>query len=587
MHTFMRRSLYWVAIAAVYVLPNIGNAAVILEDPGAITVTTETPYIVTVDLASYENVSWSFDFDAKKLDGNGDPLDRVEYGWTDGVTEHVLGFFEGMTGESLDELASTGLILPEEAYIDGVQLFVRVIAIPGGDSDAVKVTDVSLTGDERITTGLVTIQYEVINEDSPSVDFYFTHDTGLEPLTHILHTTAGVEVMVEEGLHSFSGVAIDGYIVDSNNCSGLEIAADDIVSCTITFTKILRDFLLIGPTELETVTSGSVAISGEYREGADILEDISWSVYKGPCDDKGIQIGGSTNGFSDGGVLLEGSFNANLIIDTAGTYCVLVDPVEMSGNQVHDEHTFYVVSEPRYVQTGYVWNDTNMNGVHEDSEPGLRNWTVIARQSGAGVTVTAQTDRKGQFRFSLPSDRFEIVPQLKSGFYRTALYQDLVAIEEDCCRLFVDGSSSSTLCNLLVAAEVSPSQGGGTKVSPSVLPPGRVLGAATTSSLLPVVAYDCDQGPYLTRYLHLGDGVSYKQIKRLQLFLNAVGYVVPISGFYGEDTAAAVRLFQEKHAFEILAPWGLTNGTGYVYKLTRYKINSMVCGVNELPPIVP
>ena len=50
----------------------------------------------------------------------------------------------------------------------------------------------------------------------------------------------------------------------------------------------------------------------------------------------------------------------------------------------------------------------------------------------------------------------------------------------------------------------------------------------------------------------------------------------PVSGYFGLVTREAVKAFQEKYANEILAPWGLTKGTGYVGPYTRKKIESLL-----------
>ena len=44
---------------------------------------------------------------------------------------------------------------------------------------------------------------------------------------------------------------------------------------------------------------------------------------------------------------------------------------------------------------------------------------------------------------------------------------------------------------------------------------------------------------------------------------------------FDEMVASAVVEFQEKYASEILAPYGLTHGTGYVGKSTRAKLNQL------------
>ncbi len=56
--------------------------------------------------------------------------------------------------------------------------------------------------------------------------------------------------------------------------------------------------------------------------------------------------------------------------------------------------------------------------------------------------------------------------------------------------------------------------------------------------------------------------------------------------YFGEGLASAVSGFQQKYKDEILAPWGLQYGTGYVGKTTRAKLNSLYgCGVTPVPPL--
>ena len=90
--------------------------------------------------------------------------------------------------------------------------------------------------------------------------------------------------------------------------------------------------------------------------------------------------------------------------------------------------------------------------------------------------------------------------------------------------------------------------------------------------------------------MRLGRTNDPEEVKKLQRFLNTeMGLSLEIDGFFGISTDAAVRAFQEKYATEILAPWGITKPTGFVYLTTRHWINHIICASLDtpLPPLVP
>ncbi len=95
---------------------------------------------------------------------------------------------------------------------------------------------------------------------------------------------------------------------------------------------------------------------------------------------------------------------------------------------------------------------------------------------------------------------------------------------------------------------------------------------------------------YLTEYIGYGRDNNPEEVERLQTFLNEEeGESLPVTGFYGEMTLAAVNRLQVKYASEILEPWGITEPTGYVYKTTTTFINNRKCPevVLEIPVLVP
>jgi hypothetical protein len=108
-------------------------------------------------------------------------------------------------------------------------------------------------------------------------------------------------------------------------------------------------------------------------------------------------------------------------------------------------------------------------------------------------------------------------------------------------------------------------------------PAGEVLGATTCEALL-------------TDYLRMGKKNDPEQVKKLQDFLNLhMGANLPLTGFFGSLTDAAVKQFQLKYWDEVLSPWvphGFPNDkepSGYVYKTTLRKINNLFCDSLNLP----
>ena len=75
-------------------------------------------------------------------------------------------------------------------------------------------------------------------------------------------------------------------------------------------------------------------------------------------------------------------------------------------------------------------------------------------------------------------------------------------------------------------------------------------------------------------------GIKNSQVNCLQQFLvKEGGNIYPeglITGYFGSLTRSAVIRFQEKYKSEILLPFGLSSGTGFVGSSTRQKINQLI-----------
>ena len=84
---------------------------------------------------------------------------------------------------------------------------------------------------------------------------------------------------------------------------------------------------------------------------------------------------------------------------------------------------------------------------------------------------------------------------------------------------------------------------------------------------------------------NLRAGTKGEDVRQLQKFLNAQGFTIAASGagssgnetdYFGNLTKTALIRFQEAYSSEILAPAGLTRGSGYFGPGTRNKIHGLL-----------
>lgn len=128
---------------------------------------------------------------------------------------------------------------------------------------------------------------------------------------------------------------------------------------------------------------------------------------------------------------------------------------------------------------------------------------------------------------------------------------------------------------------------------------GQVLGASTSASEQQQEQGGTQEGgacsALVTSFLGQGRDNDTTQVRALQQFLNDENSAgLPVTGFFGQLTDAAVRNFQVKYWQDILAPWvpyGLFTDhtpTGLVGKTTAWKINMLHCPSLGLPfPQIP
>lgn len=87
----------------------------------------------------------------------------------------------------------------------------------------------------------------------------------------------------------------------------------------------------------------------------------------------------------------------------------------------------------------------------------------------------------------------------------------------------------------------------------------------------------------LTAYIGRGKN-DPEAVKILQAFLNGeMPATLEVNGIYNAATIDVVKAFQLKYATEVLAPWGITEATGIVYKTTQRMINKIGCPDMDIP----
>ncbi len=98
---------------------------------------------------------------------------------------------------------------------------------------------------------------------------------------------------------------------------------------------------------------------------------------------------------------------------------------------------------------------------------------------------------------------------------------------------------------------------------------GKVLGAETG----PTACF------YLNDYLRRDFNNDQAEVLKLQLFLKYFEgeSALTTTGVFDQATYDAVSRFQTKYRSDILSPWGYSSPTGYVYILTKKKINEIFC----------
>jgi peptidoglycan hydrolase-like protein with peptidoglycan-binding domain len=137
-------------------------------------------------------------------------------------------------------------------------------------------------------------------------------------------------------------------------------------------------------------------------------------------------------------------------------------------------------------------------------------------------------------------------------------------------------ANAPTVSNTPTTSNITPSQG---TANTSVTTLQQEI-ASLTAQLQALEAQLAAAGGSTATWCHtfngnLSIGMSGSDVTALQTALQKDGESTTINGAFDDQTAAAVTTFQQKYQSAILAPYGLSNGTGYAGKGTRAQLNSL------------
>jgi hypothetical protein len=266
---------------------------------------------------------------------------------------------------------------------------------------------------------------------------------------------------------------------------------------------------------------------------------------------------------------------------------------------------------PTYKVSGVKWNDRNANGLQDEGESGIAGWKIYAQDENEdGELMETITNDDGYYEFNLELEgNWSVYEEDRSSWTQVAVTQngelvksestiascnfnfseDISATRETSDELAVNNDDEEDVESLdctFFNKEKSRHGGGGKsgiRAKNRAIPQPLVLGVATGTPAC---------GMYLTDYMRMGDEASSSEVTKLQIFLNAVGITAPLTGIFDVGTDKAVRTFQAQHKATVLTPWYLAklvpheNPTGWVYQLTRWKINNIVCPGSEAYPVL-
>ncbi len=345
-------------------------------------------------------------------------------------------------------------------------------------------------------------------------------------------------------------------------------------------------------------TNGDVTLSTTTDNSGRYHFDLpagEWTVYEGS------QIGWEQESVYQDGIELEAS-QCSFVFGVDGKSD---SPITSSGGYNYCDFYNQQVSEELNYIDGYKYDATSST-----SDPVLYAGWPIYITNGLATTSTT-TDEGGYYYFEVPAGEWTVYEGMLEGWEQVEVQQsDFIQItdgEPIVCDFTFYGEEIFQFARVSDIESDQDEYFGNRcsftnrlieDVPPTVTPDdeptrsSRSSGARTNNTPEGVVAgASTSFCPFIEDYMQIGIDNDAWEVTKLQMFLSLVmGYATPVTGVFDATTDAHVKLFQERYRDEILTPWfeqGIvphSDPTGFVYKLTRWKINDIVCpGWEEYP----
>jgi hypothetical protein len=445
------------------------------------------------------------------------------------------------------------------------------------------------------------------------------------PASSIIPRIAGFDSAAVDN----TGVDFKMWVDTASDGFKFDIETDSIAACVDDTIDVAPDpatLVITSPAAAGMVLAGTHNFTAEYNDDDEIEDSILWAIRAGTCAAGTGTVAGNVDGFSNTSTFVAPNFSAivNMSDWLNGNYCFVVNPSEQSGednlratqefvltNQVAPESDTYRIEGTKFqveyegeleVLTelaGWTMNLVNLQDVvlqstttdengyyYFDIEAGdwtveegtQTDWTQV-RAERNGSSVKPEEDgaarcylSPGEYDYSYEENYVQFVSsELQEEQYTCDFYNEFTGT--------VDPDPEPE-----EEEERSSSRSSGTRTRNTPAPTGLVLGASTVNTC-----------PFLLNYMQIGENNDALEVMKLQAFLNIFrtmfgGTENPVTGTFGVITDANVKAFQQHFQTEILDPWynqGIVphnRPTGFVYKTTLWKINSIVCPDTAVVP---